>query len=172
MDNSCSFISCDKLDRMATWVGASMASAFFAWLERCSCINLSTTDFDDEEEAKDRLLMFIKPVVHDEPQSQPDPAAANRPTAGKLNIWLSCLLGFVSLVSLLFFFCCIYVKYVSRLIANQFVYTLAYDLVSIVFLMVISMEFMNFILIFGFLFVWIIQGWHNLTIFNSFADAS
>ncbi|KAL1086998.1 hypothetical protein V6Z11_D08G153400 [Gossypium hirsutum] len=72
MDNSCSFISCDKLDRMATW--------------RCSCINLSTTDFDDEEEAKDRLLMFIKPVVHDEPQSQPDPAAANRPTAGKLNI--------------------------------------------------------------------------------------
>lgn len=133
MDNSCSFISCDKLDRMATWVGASMASAFFAWLERCSCINLSTTDFDDEEEAKDRLLMFIKPVVHDEPQSQPDPAAANRPTAGKLNIWLSCLLGFVSLVSLLFFFCCIYVKYVSRLIANQFVYTLAYDLVSIVF---------------------------------------
>nr|KJB76638.1 hypothetical protein B456_012G097900 [Gossypium raimondii] len=72
MDNSCSFISCDKLDRMATWVGASMASAFFASLEQCS--------------SKDRLLMFIKLVVQDEPQSQPDPAAANRPTAGKLNI--------------------------------------------------------------------------------------
>ncbi|KAH1107027.1 hypothetical protein J1N35_010795 [Gossypium stocksii] len=83
---SCSFISCDKLDRMATWVGASMASAFFASLERCSCINLSITDFDDEEEAKDRPLMFIKPVVHDEPQSQPDPAAANRPIAVKLNV--------------------------------------------------------------------------------------
>ncbi|TYI14839.1 hypothetical protein ES332_A08G149000v1 [Gossypium tomentosum] len=83
---SCRFISCDKQDRMATWVGASMASAFFASLERCSCINLSTTDFDDEKEAKDRPLMFIKPVVHDEPQSQPDPAAANRPTAGNLNV--------------------------------------------------------------------------------------
>ncbi|MBA0769413.1 hypothetical protein Gotri_018147 [Gossypium trilobum] len=56
MENNCSFMSCDKLDRMANWVGTSMASAFFASLERCSCINLSTTDFDDEEEAYDRPL--------------------------------------------------------------------------------------------------------------------
>ncbi|KAF8412093.1 hypothetical protein HHK36_000047 [Tetracentron sinense] len=62
MEN-CSFMSCEKLDRMATWVGTSVASAFFASLERCSCITLSTTDIEDEEEAKDRPLMFTKPVV-------------------------------------------------------------------------------------------------------------
>ncbi|XVF73005.1 hypothetical protein PTKIN_Ptkin12aG0166500 [Pterospermum kingtungense] len=79
MEISCSFISCDKLDRMATWVGANMASAFFASLERCSCINLSTTDFDDDddvEEAKDRPLMLTKPVVLDD--SQPHDESAPR----------------------------------------------------------------------------------------------
>ncbi|XP_043687604.1 uncharacterized protein LOC122638819 [Telopea speciosissima] len=67
---SCSFISCEKLDRMANWVGTNVASAFFASLERCSCINLSTTDIeiDDEEEAKDRPLMLTKPIVHDYPE--------------------------------------------------------------------------------------------------------
>ncbi|XXG85310.1 hypothetical protein AAC387_Pa11g0412 [Persea americana] len=50
---------------MANWVGSSVASAFFASLERCSCINLSTTDLEeeeDEEEAKDRPLMLTKPI--------------------------------------------------------------------------------------------------------------
>ncbi|KAL5988535.1 hypothetical protein ACLOJK_036300 [Asimina triloba] len=65
------FLTCETLDRMANWVGASVASAFFASLERCSCINLSTTDIDDdnvdEEEAKDRPLMLTKPVLHDDP---------------------------------------------------------------------------------------------------------
>ncbi|KAL9304134.1 hypothetical protein ACSQ67_021397 [Phaseolus vulgaris] len=41
------FLSCDKLDRMANWVGANVASAFFASLERCSCINLSIDNDDD-----------------------------------------------------------------------------------------------------------------------------
>ncbi|XP_068646409.1 uncharacterized protein [Aristolochia californica] len=68
MENS-SLISCEKLDRVANWVGTSVASAFFASLERCSCINLSTTDPDDEEEAKDRPLMLTKPVVHNAPDS-------------------------------------------------------------------------------------------------------
>ncbi|XVE77299.1 hypothetical protein DITRI_Ditri13aG0051200 [Diplodiscus trichospermus] len=90
MESSCSFISCDKLDRIAYWVGNNMASAFFASLERCSCINLSTTDFDDEEEANDRPLMLTKPINHDEPetQSQPlaDPAVGIHPTADKLNV--------------------------------------------------------------------------------------
>ncbi|GLT79789.1 hypothetical protein SLA2020_512640 [Shorea laevis] len=67
METGCSFISCEKLDRMANWVGTSVASAFFASLERCSCINLST-DFDEEEEANDRPLMLTKPVVQDDPQ--------------------------------------------------------------------------------------------------------
>ncbi|MCL7051413.1 hypothetical protein MKW94_029156 [Papaver nudicaule] len=66
MENS-SFVSCEKLEWMATWVGTSVASAFFASLERCSCINLSTTDLEDdeEEEAKDRPLMLTKSFVHD-----------------------------------------------------------------------------------------------------------
>ncbi|KAI3867296.1 hypothetical protein MKW98_001730 [Papaver atlanticum] len=45
---------------MMNWVGTSVASTFFASLERCSCINLSTCDLDDEEveEANDRPLIF------------------------------------------------------------------------------------------------------------------
>ena len=37
MEN-CSFV---------TWVRTSVATAFFASLERCSCINLTTNDADD-----------------------------------------------------------------------------------------------------------------------------
>uniref|UniRef100_A0A7N1A5J9 Uncharacterized protein n=1 Tax=Kalanchoe fedtschenkoi TaxID=63787 RepID=A0A7N1A5J9_KALFE len=62
MENSTSILSYGSIDRVANWVGASVASAFFASLERCSCINLSTSDADDddenEEEAKDRPLML------------------------------------------------------------------------------------------------------------------
>uniref|UniRef100_A0A7N0UHQ2 Uncharacterized protein n=1 Tax=Kalanchoe fedtschenkoi TaxID=63787 RepID=A0A7N0UHQ2_KALFE len=58
--------SCEKLDRMASWVGTSVATAFFASLERCSCINLNTSDIDDDddddEEAKDRPLMLTKQI--------------------------------------------------------------------------------------------------------------
>lgn len=62
MENS-SFLSYEKLNGMAAWLGTSVASAFFASLERCSCINLSTADVDDDddddgEEAKDRPLML------------------------------------------------------------------------------------------------------------------
>ncbi|KAF8379750.1 hypothetical protein HHK36_029199 [Tetracentron sinense] len=64
MENN-SLISFEKLDQLANWVGTSVASAFFASLERCSCINLSTTDVDDEEEANDRPLMLSKPIVND-----------------------------------------------------------------------------------------------------------
>ncbi|KAL2339590.1 hypothetical protein Fmac_007530 [Flemingia macrophylla] len=35
------------LDGVARWIGANLATAFFASLERCSCINLSTDDHDD-----------------------------------------------------------------------------------------------------------------------------
>lgn len=37
------------IEWMAIWLGSSVSSAFFASLERFSCINLSTTDFDDED---------------------------------------------------------------------------------------------------------------------------
>lgn len=70
-EGNCGFISCEKLDRMANWVGHGVASAFFASLERCSCINLSTShdDADDDEEAKDRPLMLTKPISFDDPSS-------------------------------------------------------------------------------------------------------
>lgn len=73
MENNCGgFISCEKLDRMANWVGTSVATAFFSSLERCSCINISTAHDDDdedkdEEEAKDRPLMLTKPVMSLDP---------------------------------------------------------------------------------------------------------
>uniref|UniRef100_A0A0D9VMX5 Uncharacterized protein n=1 Tax=Leersia perrieri TaxID=77586 RepID=A0A0D9VMX5_9ORYZ len=49
------------MESWASWVGASVTSAFFASLERCSCINLSTDDDDDEpaaEDAHDRPLVL------------------------------------------------------------------------------------------------------------------
>lgn len=50
----------DKVDGLARWFGMSVAAAFFASLERCSCVTLTTfdTEEDDEEEAKDRPLML------------------------------------------------------------------------------------------------------------------
>lgn len=50
----------EKVDGLARWFGMNVAQAFFASLERCSCVNLTTfdTEDDDEEEAKDRPLML------------------------------------------------------------------------------------------------------------------
>ncbi|KAG2331557.1 hypothetical protein Bca52824_002737 [Brassica carinata] len=42
--------SLEKLDQAASWFGATVISAFFASLERCSCVNLSTFDDDDDDE--------------------------------------------------------------------------------------------------------------------------
>ncbi|KAL5988288.1 hypothetical protein ACLOJK_036051 [Asimina triloba] len=47
---------CGKLDRVATWVGNGVATAFFASLERCSCINIATEDFDGDD-ANDQPLI-------------------------------------------------------------------------------------------------------------------
>lgn len=61
MENSGSSVSyCEKMDGVARWFGTSVAAAFFASLDRCSCVNLATNDTDDEdeEEAKDRPLML------------------------------------------------------------------------------------------------------------------
>ncbi|CAN4085678.1 unnamed protein product [Withania somnifera] len=59
-------MSYEKLDGLARWFGASVASAFFASLERCSCVNLNTSESDDEneEEAKDRPLMVSTVPSH------------------------------------------------------------------------------------------------------------
>lgn len=45
-----SIISREKLDQVASWVSATVSTAFFSSLERFSCVNLATTDFDDEDE--------------------------------------------------------------------------------------------------------------------------
>ncbi|KAG6510595.1 uncharacterized protein LOC121975149 [Zingiber officinale] len=56
-----------RVEGVASWVGASVVSAFFASLERCSCITLNTfededdDDDDEQEEVKDRPLMLTKP---------------------------------------------------------------------------------------------------------------
>ncbi|KAK6158911.1 hypothetical protein DH2020_006225 [Rehmannia glutinosa] len=59
-ESSCGFMKCEKLDRVASWVGASVATAFFVSLERCSCVKISTVDSDVDEEANDRPLMLTK----------------------------------------------------------------------------------------------------------------
>ncbi|CAN6238974.1 unnamed protein product [Urochloa humidicola] len=62
------------MESWATWVGTGVASAFFASLERCSCINLSTDDDDDrddEEEAKDRPLILSSAPRHDDAAAKP-----------------------------------------------------------------------------------------------------
>ncbi|KAL1553132.1 hypothetical protein AAHA92_13845 [Salvia divinorum] len=51
----------DRVDCLARWLGVSVAAAFFASLQRCSCVNLTTFDTDDDdetEEAKDRPLVL------------------------------------------------------------------------------------------------------------------
>ncbi|KAG0476162.1 hypothetical protein HPP92_012590 [Vanilla planifolia] len=52
--------SYEKIEGMVNWIGTSLSSAFFASLERFSCINLVTSDPDDEieNETKDRPLML------------------------------------------------------------------------------------------------------------------
>ncbi|CAN7042723.1 hypothetical protein BRARA_B02740 [Brassica rapa] len=67
MDNSSSInstssnlstASLEKLDQAASWVSTTVISAFFASLERCACVNLSTSDDDDDdnEESHNRPL--------------------------------------------------------------------------------------------------------------------
>jgi hypothetical protein len=73
MENKCSVMSCEKLDRVASWVGSNVASAFFASLERCSCINLSTSDLVDDHDNDDRPLMLSNPEPHPKPISKTIP---------------------------------------------------------------------------------------------------
>nr|DAD48225.1 TPA_asm: hypothetical protein HUJ06_018162 [Nelumbo nucifera] len=48
---------CGKLDGVATWLINSVATAFFASLERCSCINIATED-DKYDDANDLPLIY------------------------------------------------------------------------------------------------------------------
>ncbi|OAY78872.1 hypothetical protein ACMD2_08174 [Ananas comosus] len=42
---------CARLDRVAAWVGGGVAAAFFASLERCSCVRVPADD--DRDDARD-----------------------------------------------------------------------------------------------------------------------
>ncbi|KAK0576462.1 hypothetical protein LWI29_017924 [Acer saccharum] len=56
---------CGKLDGgMATWFINGVASAFFASMERCSCIHIETTE-DDGEENDEPLIHNDRSVSHD-----------------------------------------------------------------------------------------------------------
>ncbi|KAF5456080.1 hypothetical protein F2P56_025592 [Juglans regia] len=47
---------CGKLDGVAMWLINGVTTAFFASLERCSCIRIATVD--DSDEANDLPLIF------------------------------------------------------------------------------------------------------------------
>ncbi|KAK4366023.1 hypothetical protein RND71_013903 [Anisodus tanguticus] len=77
-------MSCEKIDGIARWLGTSVASAFFASLERCACVNLTTyasDDEEDEEEAKDRPLFMNNLPSHVDPcpHTNNSPSVANLP---------------------------------------------------------------------------------------------
>ncbi|CAF2131052.1 unnamed protein product [Brassica rapa] len=62
--------SMEKINQAASCVSASFISAFFASLERCACVNLSTShdddDDDDNEESYHRpLALSAAPHSHD-----------------------------------------------------------------------------------------------------------
>ncbi|CAH8275545.1 unnamed protein product [Arabidopsis lyrata] len=52
--------SMEKIDHAASWISATVISAFFTSLERCACVNLSTShddeDDDDDDESHHRPL--------------------------------------------------------------------------------------------------------------------
>ncbi|KAL3713923.1 hypothetical protein ACJRO7_006288 [Eucalyptus globulus] len=75
MDSLGAYISYEKLNGVASWVGTSVAAAFFASLERCSCINLSTSedDADDPTEAHDLPLMLSSAANRSSSATNGDP---------------------------------------------------------------------------------------------------
>ncbi|KAJ8446236.1 hypothetical protein Cgig2_016007 [Carnegiea gigantea] len=87
MDDHTAITPSGKLYMVANYVGAGVVAAFFASLERCSCINLSTSDYDDdedEEEGMDRSLMFTNSTRHDDGRHAlpaPPPSNSNAPTS-------------------------------------------------------------------------------------------
>ncbi|PIN11607.1 hypothetical protein CDL12_15792 [Handroanthus impetiginosus] len=50
--------SCAKLDGVAMWFINGLTGVFFASLERCSCIRISTNEDDFGDEANDMPLIF------------------------------------------------------------------------------------------------------------------
>ncbi|KAG5058684.1 hypothetical protein JHK86_013680 [Glycine max] len=53
MENNDSIISREKIDQAAVWLGSAVSSAFFSSLERFSCVNVATSDPDNDEDDDD-----------------------------------------------------------------------------------------------------------------------
>ncbi|KAK1323644.1 hypothetical protein QJS10_CPA02g00081 [Acorus calamus] len=48
------------LDKVAMWIGNGVAAAFFASLERCSCINVTTAEEAEEEGEESKSTPLIR----------------------------------------------------------------------------------------------------------------
>ncbi|XP_010439096.1 PREDICTED: uncharacterized protein LOC104722596 [Camelina sativa] len=62
--------SIEKIDHAASWISATVISAFFSSLESCACVNLSTSHDDDEDDDNDEahhrpLALSAAPHQHD-----------------------------------------------------------------------------------------------------------
>ncbi|XWS21310.1 hypothetical protein CRYUN_Cryun30bG0044800 [Craigia yunnanensis] len=66
---------CGKLDGVAMWFINGVANAFFASLERCSCIRIATED--DGEEAND------VPLIHSDGNVRHEAGTTSRRRTGK-----------------------------------------------------------------------------------------
>ncbi|TKY60757.1 Trehalase 1 [Spatholobus suberectus] len=53
MENNGSLISKEKIDQVAMWLGSTVSSAFFSSLERFSCVNIATSDPDNDDDDDD-----------------------------------------------------------------------------------------------------------------------
>ncbi|KAG2680764.1 hypothetical protein I3843_11G113800 [Carya illinoinensis] len=53
-NNNNNTVSRETLDLVAGWFGSTVVSAFFSSLERFSCLNLSTTDPEDDYDDYDQ----------------------------------------------------------------------------------------------------------------------
>ncbi|KAG5014592.1 hypothetical protein JHK82_020273 [Glycine max] len=53
MENNDSIISREKIDQAAVWLGSAVSSAFFSSLERFSCVNVATSDPDNDDDDDD-----------------------------------------------------------------------------------------------------------------------
>lgn len=59
------FLSYGNMESYAMWVATGVASAFFASLERCSCIHLHTAEDDgveEEEDLEEARRSFSRPI--------------------------------------------------------------------------------------------------------------
>ncbi|XP_054789100.1 uncharacterized protein LOC129294670 [Prosopis cineraria] len=72
--------SSESLNGMASWFGASVASAFFASLDRWSCVNVSTSDDLDDDNDDDASMFSNTASVNLSnriPVASPSPAEKN-----------------------------------------------------------------------------------------------